>query len=52
VYRTPVKLFSEFFGEEPGDVTQRLREDIEAGRPVVCVEASAVSGEWRIASER
>ncbi|GEM_PF-1558507 len=52
VYRTLVKLFSEFFGEEPGDVTQRLREDIEAGRPVVCVEASAVSGEWRIASER
>ena len=26
------------------------REDIEANRPVVCVEASMVSGEWRIAS--
>ncbi len=52
VYRSLVKLFSEFFGEEPSAVTQRLHEDIEAGRPVICVEASAVSGEWRLASDR
>jgi len=49
VYRSLVKLFSEFFGEEPHAVTKRLYEDIENGDPVVCVEVS--SGEWRFAAE-
>jgi DNA-binding SARP family transcriptional activator/CheY-like chemotaxis protein len=52
VYRSLVKLFSEFFGEEPSEVTQRLHDDIQAGRTVICVEVSAVSGEWRLASDR
>jgi DNA-binding SARP family transcriptional activator/ActR/RegA family two-component response regulator len=48
VYRSMVKLFSEFFGEEPGIFTQRLHDDIEAGHHVSCVETSMVSGEWRV----
>src|SRR5450432_772839 len=43
VYRTLVKLFSEFFGEDPGVVTKRLFEDISEGRPVECVEANISS---------
>jgi len=50
-YRSLVKLFSEFFGEEPSVVTMRLHDDIEAGNPVVCVETTMVSGEWRMAGE-
>ena len=50
-YRSLVKLFSEFFGEEPSIVTMRLHDDIEAGSPVVCVETTMVSGEWRMAGE-
>jgi DNA-binding SARP family transcriptional activator len=48
VYRSMVKLFSEFFGEEPGIFTQRLHDDIQAGQHVSCVETSMVSGEWRV----
>jgi DNA-binding SARP family transcriptional activator/ActR/RegA family two-component response regulator len=48
VYRNMVKLFSEFFGEEPGIFTQRLYDDIQAGHHVSCVETSMVSGEWRV----
>jgi DNA-binding SARP family transcriptional activator/ActR/RegA family two-component response regulator len=51
VYRSLVKLFSEFFGEEPEALTQHLYEDIQAERPVTCVEASAISGEWRVAND-
>ena len=51
VYRSLVKLFSEFFGEEPETLTQNLYEDIQAGRPVICVEASAISSEWSAANE-
>ncbi len=51
VYRALVKLFSEFFGEEPSIATRRLYEDIEAGRTVACVETSP-GGEWRAAADR
>ncbi|MEP7285328.1 MAG: response regulator [Chloroflexota bacterium] len=47
VYRALVKLFSEFFNEEPSAVAKQLSEDIEAGRPVTCVEAESATGEWR-----
>lgn len=46
VYRTLVKLFSELFAEEISPVTQRLYEDIEAGRPVSCIEAQSSTGEF------
>lgn len=48
VYRSLVKLFSEFFGEEPHQLTINLYNDIEAGRDVGCVEAASGSGEWRL----
>jgi DNA-binding SARP family transcriptional activator/ActR/RegA family two-component response regulator len=48
VYKTLVKLFSEFFGEEPNAATIRLYQDIEAGNQVDCVEATYGSGEWRL----
>lgn len=47
VYRTLVKLFSELFAEEISPSTQRLHEDIEAGRPVSCVEVRPGTGEFR-----
>jgi DNA-binding SARP family transcriptional activator len=49
VYRSLVKLFSEFFGDEPHAVTKRLAEDIENGKTVMCVEVA--SGEWRLATD-
>jgi DNA-binding SARP family transcriptional activator/CheY-like chemotaxis protein len=48
VYRNLVKLFSEFFGEEPNPMTTNLHRDIEAGRDVGCIEAASGSGEWRL----
>jgi DNA-binding SARP family transcriptional activator/ActR/RegA family two-component response regulator len=48
VYRTLVKLFSEFFGEEPNTATSRLFQDIEAGTEIDCIEAMYGSGEWRL----
>lgn len=47
VYRRLVKLFSELFSEEISPITQQVFEDIEAGRPVNCVEVRRSSGEWR-----
>ncbi len=47
VYRTLVKLFSELFAEEISPSTQRLYEDIEANRPVSCVEVRPGTGEFR-----
>lgn len=38
VYRALVKLFSEFFNEEPSAETIQLQEAIAAGRQVDCVE--------------
>jgi len=52
VYRRLVKLFHELFSEEISPVTQQVYEDIEAGRPVNCVEGRRPSGEWRILAER
>ena len=52
VYRTLVKLFSEFFGEEPGATTQHLFEDINEGRSVACVESSTpTSADRRVTAE-
>jgi len=50
VYRALVKLFSEFIDEELNPATQRLFEEIEAGRAVDCVEIS--TGQWRIPTDR
>lgn len=47
-YRSLVKLFSEFFGEEPHPKTRRLRDEIMADQPVDCVEITSATGEWRI----
>ncbi len=47
VYRTLVKLFSELFAEEISPITQRLYEDIQADRPVSCVEVRPSTGEFR-----
>ena len=38
VYKTLVKLFSEFLGEEPGAATRHVHDDIMADRPVECIE--------------
>jgi DNA-binding SARP family transcriptional activator/ActR/RegA family two-component response regulator len=52
VYRALVKLFSEFFGEEPGPTTQNLYEDINEGRPVACVESSTpTTADRRVTAE-
>jgi LuxR family transcriptional regulator, maltose regulon positive regulatory protein len=48
VYRRLVKLFSEFFGEDPHALTMNLYKDIEAGVDVGCIEAASGSGEWRL----
>jgi len=40
-------LFSEFLGEEPDLMTQRLHKDIEDGIAVDCVEATSSSAAWR-----
>jgi len=40
VYQTLSKLKSEFFQEEPDDKTQQLYTDIEADKPIHCIEPS------------
>ncbi|MFN8420691.1 MAG: BTAD domain-containing putative transcriptional regulator [Anaerolineae bacterium] len=45
VYRRLVKLFSEFFGEDPSPQTTELYQDIEADRPIDCVEDKTATSE-------
>jgi DNA-binding SARP family transcriptional activator len=52
VYRALVKLFSEFFGEDPSPTSQQLYADICQERPVACFESSTVpSTDKRVKAE-
>lgn len=48
VYRTLTMLFSELFNEEISETTRQLYEDIEADRPIDCVEVRPGTGEARV----
>ncbi|GAB4548396.1 MAG: hypothetical protein OHK0023_11450 [Anaerolineae bacterium] len=48
VYRTLTMLFSELFNEEISETTRQLYDDIEADRPINCVEVRPGTGETRL----